>query len=150
MGRNPFHINVILESLREIYQYINSDEEDFTIRSLVCGYCIIFDNIIAVNLKQLRLLPKSKNAINPAFQKIGYVRVPPDLRAHFYLLNTIPFLKENPVERLHWSLRYKLIEIHPQPIEIHPFPPPIFEGILEERPIERPPLPIPVLRDKKM
>ena len=84
------------------------DGEDWK-RSLVCGFCFLSDDKIAVNLNQLKLFLRSaKSTINTYMSDQLYV-VSTDKEDIQELYKAIPFLRTRPPIAKQWTVRKKYI-----------------------------------------
>ncbi|OHT11656.1 hypothetical protein TRFO_03864 [Tritrichomonas foetus] len=99
-------IEVFVNRLKTIRDYINRDVNDQWKRILVCGIMFL-NNALGINIQQLRLMMgKCKSSINGSLQQLGYMAKPSTHEIDQEITKKVPLLKDDHFELKKWTIRY--------------------------------------------
>ncbi|KAH0795714.1 potassium/sodium hyperpolarization-activated cyclic nucleotide-gated channel 1 [Histomonas meleagridis] len=91
-----------------VKNYVYRSNVDDWKRSLVCGFCLFDENILAINVNQIiYVLSKSKSTTNIMFQSLEYSAIPTYKRYLNKVSKYIPIIENNVSELRTWSIRIK-------------------------------------------
>lgn len=105
-SRRGERIEVFVDRLNLVREYIDREETDKWKRCIVCGITFL-ENALAINIQQLRmLLGKCKSSINGSLQQLGYTAKPSTREIDLELQQIVPIFGDDHAEFKKWTIRY--------------------------------------------